>query len=386
MVSIDDYNEVKDCIYKDEHYSARDNGAVLRHQRVGMRKRKLDEVWSFGTPNIVTGYMDFCGERVHRIVATAFHGEAPSSQHVVDHLDTNRHNNRPDNLRWLTKLENILCNEITRKKVELICGSVEAFLNDPTLLFGYETVDKNFSWMKNVTPEEAKNCLDNWKHWAKTATPNPNYKKEERHVGDWIFDKPINVNNNRPKNTDPLIDDNIEAGYKKTDVTTFSENSDSNTIDTEEWLAQTYGKKDEIKEEPKYDDLSDSLTSSAKQRYWRTPTEFPCCPAEITDNGLEVYKDNLKEGELFSSNSFAKYYVIDKAIIPTKNDLIILCTNNEGEQVFGSYALCSVKIENGKFVHMSIKRYGSKDVATHFFNLIIGKEKWTEEDEIWWDT
>jgi len=385
MISVDDYKEVKDCTYKDVHYSARDNGAIMRHLRKGMRKRKLDEVWSFGTPNAVTGYMDFCGERVHRIVATAFLGEAPSSQHVVDHIDTNRHNNRPDNLRWLTKLENILCNEITRKKVELICGSVEAFLNDPTLLFGYETEDKNFSWMKNVTPEEAKNCLDNWKHWAKTAAPNPNYKKEEHHVGDWIFDKPINVNYNRQKNTAPLFVDNVEAENKKIDATT-SENTESNTIDTEEWLTKMFGKKGGIKEEPEYDGLYDSLTPSAKQRYWRTPTEFPCCPAEVTDKSLEVYKDNLKEGELFSSNSYDKYYVIDKAIIPDKNDLIVLCTNNEGEQVFGAYALCSVKIEKGKLVHMSIRRYGSKDVATHFFNLIIGKEEWTEDDLILWDT
>lgn len=384
MMKIDDYKEIRDCIYKDEKYSVRDNGAVMRHQREGMRKRKLDEVWSFGTPNVVTGYMDFCGERVHRIVATAFHGEAPSSQHVVDHIDTNRHNNRPDNLRWLTKLENILCNEITRKKVELICGSVEAFLNDPTLLFGYETEDKNFSWMKNVTPEEAKNCLDNWKHWAKTAAPNPNYKKEERHVGDWIFDKPVNVKNNRPMITTPHFVDKVEVGGKEI-YTTISEDSGSNSIDTGEWLAKTFGKKEEIKEELEYDGLSDSLTSSAKQRYWRTPTEFPCCPSEVTDNGLQVYKDNLKEGELFSSNNFAKYYVIDKDIIPDKNDLVVLCTNNEGEQVFGAYALCSVKIENGKFIHSSIRRYGSRDVATHFFNLIIGKEEWTDEDIISWD-
>ncbi len=81
MVSIDDYNEVKDCIYKDEHYSARDNGAIMRHQREGMRKRKLDGVWSFGTSNADTSYLDFCGERVHRIVATAFHGQATSEHH-----------------------------------------------------------------------------------------------------------------------------------------------------------------------------------------------------------------------------------------------------------------------------------------------------------------
>ena len=84
MVNIDDFNEVKDCNYKGEHYSARDNGAIMRHQREGLRKRKLDEVWSFGVPNIATGYMDFCGERVHRIVATAFHGPAPSTRLLAE--------------------------------------------------------------------------------------------------------------------------------------------------------------------------------------------------------------------------------------------------------------------------------------------------------------
>lgn len=285
----------------------------------------------------------------------------------------------------MTKLENILCNEITRKKVELICGSVEAFLNDPTLLYGYETEDKNFSWMKNVTPEEAKNCLDNWKIWAKTAAPNPNYKKNEHHVGDWIFDKPLNSNTARPINIVQETASHVQPKESESD-TSFLLEDERVKVDTEEWLTKTFGKKEEIKEEPEYDGLSDSLTPSAKQRYWRTPTEFPCCPQEVTEDGLDIYKENLKEGNLFSSNSFAKYYVIDKAIIPDKNDLIVLCTNNEGEQVFGAYALCSIKIENGKFVHMSIKRYGSRDIATHFFKLIIGEEEWTEDDEIMWDT
>lgn len=43
MVDIDDYIEIKECVYKDEHYSVRDNGAIMRHARDGMRKRKLDE-------------------------------------------------------------------------------------------------------------------------------------------------------------------------------------------------------------------------------------------------------------------------------------------------------------------------------------------------------
>lgn len=106
MVSVDDYNEVRDCIYKDEHYSVRDNGAIMRYPREGKRVRKDDYVWTFGKPNDKTGYMEIAGQRVHRIVAFAFHGNPPTDQHVVDHIDTNRRNNRPENLRWLTRLEN----------------------------------------------------------------------------------------------------------------------------------------------------------------------------------------------------------------------------------------------------------------------------------------
>ena len=29
----DDYSEVKECDYKDEHYSVRNNGAIMRHAR-----------------------------------------------------------------------------------------------------------------------------------------------------------------------------------------------------------------------------------------------------------------------------------------------------------------------------------------------------------------
>lgn len=376
MLNIDDYIEERECVYKDETYSARDNGAILRHQREGMRKRKLDEVWSFGIPNMVTGYMDFCGERVHRIVATAFHGPAPTEQHVVDHIDTNRQNNRPENLRWLTKLENILNNEITRKKVELICGSIEAFLENPSLLYGYETEDKNFSWMRNVTKEEAENCLKNWNNWVKSSSPSSNYKQEKRQVGDWIFS-----NKPKPNAPRPVIPSNKDQ--KVPVLQGQIEESNSVTIDTNEWINQTFGKdnKEVLQEE---DDWFESLTPSAKQSWW-TKTEFPCCPLEVTVDGLERYKENLKEGSIFSKNSYATYYVMDSKVVKEKNMLAILSTNNEGE-VFGAYSLAIVKIEKEKFCHISLKRYGDKEAASHFYKLIIGEEAWTEEDEIWWDT
>jgi len=383
MLSIDDYNEVKKCTYKDETYSARDNGAILRHQREGMRKRKLDDVWSFGTPNIATGYMDFCGERVHRIVATAFLGPAPSEQHVVDHIDTNRQNNRPENLRWLTKLENILNNEITRKKVELICGSIEAFLENPSLLYGYETEDRNFSWMRNVTKEEAKNCLENWNNWARSASPNPEHKKEAPHVGDWIYEKGASSKPTTSSKT-MAFDTNKDSFLHPSDDDELA-TTESQTIDTDEWLSQTFGQKEEVEAQKEDDDWFESLTPSAKQS-WPTKTEFPCCPKEVTDDGLEQYKENLKEGFVFSKNVYDNYNVIDTKVVKEKKMLAIISTNNKGEGVYGTYSVCIVKQSKGYFVHISLRRFGYREDASHFYKVLIGDETMTEDDEIFWDT
>ena len=111
----DDFNQEITCTYKDELYSVRDNGAVLRHAREGKRVRKYDNQWTLGKPDNKTGYSFISSVRIHRIVATAFHGEPPTKRHVVDHKDTNKRNNRPENLRWVTRLENILLNPITVK-------------------------------------------------------------------------------------------------------------------------------------------------------------------------------------------------------------------------------------------------------------------------------
>ena len=184
MVDINDFVQEKTCTYKDEDYLVRDNGAVMRMAPKGKKARPLDNIWTFGKKNNTNGYMTVGSHRVHIIVATAFYGPKDSKVYVVDHKDTNRCNNRVENLRWLTRLENVLLNEITRKKIEYICGSIEAFLQNPSLLRGHESEDPNFSWMRTVTKEEAENTLKNWKNLMERPKIDQGNSGQ---IGEWIF-------------------------------------------------------------------------------------------------------------------------------------------------------------------------------------------------------
>ena len=151
MIDVDEYKETTECVYKGEQYSVRDNGAVMRHLREGKRPRKDDGVWTFGVKNNANGYMLIGSHRVHIIVATAFYGERDSKVYVVDHIDTNRCNNRKENLRWLTKLENVLMNPVTLKRVTYLCGGdIMNFINNPSCLRDSNGTNSDISWMRTV--------------------------------------------------------------------------------------------------------------------------------------------------------------------------------------------------------------------------------------------
>jgi hypothetical protein len=47
------------------------------------------------------------GVGVHRLMAEAFHGPAPSPKHVAAHGDSNPKHNVPGNIRWATNKENM---------------------------------------------------------------------------------------------------------------------------------------------------------------------------------------------------------------------------------------------------------------------------------------
>ena len=321
------------CEYKGRVYKVRDNGAVCRLHKLGCPASKWDDIWTFGKPNDKTGYMEIAGERVHRIVAYAFHGNPPTDQHVVDHIDTNRRNNRPENLRWLTRLENALNNPITRARIENICGSIDVFLADPSVLRGHERLDPNFHWMRTVTPDEARTSLERLMKWAKEPT-----KSQGGSLGEWLFRE-------HQFSTPP---------YTPMQYQPFSPYQ----------LPET-----EVYEPPILDEETQSLTPNVVQINWKTPTEFPCCPQQFSGNPLEAYRANLKEGKVFSTNEYGDSNILKFGIY--QSELWVMCRTN---MVFKDYGFTQITYKDGIFYHRSKGVYDIGDEPHKMFDMIMDGE------------
>lgn len=322
----DDFKQEITCSYKDEQYSVRDNGAVLRHPRENGKVRPTDNQWTFGKPNAKTGYMEIASARVHRIVAMAFHGEPPTPEYVVDHIDTNKRNNRPENLRWVTRLENVLLNPITAKRITIVCGSVEAFLDDPTK-FRDKFPEPNYEWMCTVSSKEAQMTLNRFELWAK----NDNLPSGGK-LGEWLFGRNTLQNNSR----DTL---------------------------------------------PEAEELVVSNTSNAVQRNWQIPSEFPCCPQEYADEPLKSYSDNLKPDSIFCRNDVYSALVLKSAISIDKQSIYIITKSTFGKKAGKPWSLAKITFENAKFVHTSLGSFFKEEGAEKQFCLAQGLD-WDGADSI----
>ena len=318
--------EVK-CEYKNRIYKVRDNGAICRFPKNGCRASKWDNVWTFGTKNLSNGYMIHTGNiRVHQVVCTAFHGPEPHPNMVVDHIDTNRCNNRPENLRWLTRLENALMNEVTRKKIIYICGSIEAFIEDPSIL-RTKALSPDISWMRTVTKQEAANCKRHIDEWArKDSKPN----SSEKGIGGWIYNPLLN-------SSQKLWEEDIAESNEETNL-----------------------------------GLKDSLTPGAKQVNWKTPIEFPLIPKELTSSPLMDYLSNLQKGAIFTRNRWGEQPIYDAAISEDKTHIAVI-TKISGVKDFG---LAEVTFADGYFIHKSISTFFTEEGANKNLCLSVGRE-WT---------
>ncbi|MBN2863377.1 MAG: HNH endonuclease [Bacteroidales bacterium] len=320
-----DFRREAECVYKGEHYAVRDNGEVLRHARKGKPLRKYDNIWTKGVPNN-NAYMLIGSEVIHRIVAYAFIGEPPTAQHIVDHIDTNRQNNRPENLRWVTKFENALLNPITAKRIAIVCGSVEAFLADPTK-FRDKFPEPNISWMCTVSKQEAQISLKRMLTWARS-----NKRLSGGSLGKWIFYRGSKQNQN-------------------------------------------------VETMPKVPDIIKSKTLNAVQRNWRVPCEFPCCPPKYGEEPLTAYSEKLKKGSVFCRNDVYSSLVSKSAISDDRQSLFVVSESTEGENALKPWALAKITYENGMFVHTTIRTFFTQEGADKLFCLAQGIE-WTGGDSI----
>ncbi len=307
---VDSFNAEVACSYRGENYLVRDNGAVLRLARLGQRKRPLDDTWTFGTPSNHDGYMALSGHKLHRVVATAFHGEQPSKSHVVDHIDTNRRNNRPQNLRWVTRLENILLNPVTAKRIEYLYGSIEEFLADPQHpKNGSLTAD--FEWMRTVTAAEAEYSRERLLTWAAADTPKSGGK-----LGEWIFGR----------GAAPI-------------------------------------------EEPS-PQLVVSKTQGAVQRNWQVPAEFPLCPDTKDAAPLATYFARLTKDAVAVISPWGETKVGEVAMVNSGTAICLL--GEQGEDAIKPWSIAQITFENGQFVHESQGTFFMRDGAEKAFALAQG--------------
>ena len=339
MIDINNYKVEVTCEYKGEIYSVRDNGAIMRHPKKGCRIRPFDNKWTFGTKNENNGYMFFTSNiRVHQVVASAFWGHQKLEGMVVDHKDTNRCNNRAENLHWVTKLENVLNNPITRRRIINLCGSVAAFLDNPAML-RESSVDPNFTWMRTVSEEEAAKCKSNLERWSNEDADFIS-TSHGKGIGEWI--------------------------YK--DFQTINISHDWSQLSTQKPSAY------EQEEESALPLLVDSLTSNAMQEDWRTPTEFPLCPTDMLS--LETYYSSLEIGKVFSNNAYGTNSIIEFAISDDRKRLCVATHNPDGlKQWYITY----VYIMNDKYIHKNGGSFFEENGALKKITLFQGKE-WTGGD------
>lgn len=362
MVGINDYQEERECVYKGEHYSVRDNGAVMRHRKEGKAQRPLDEKWTFGRANEKC-YFEIAGVPVHRIVATAFHGEPKFADMVVDHIDTNHSNNRPENLRWLTRLQNVLENPITLRKIIHLCGSVESFLQNPNQMKSHF---QDCSWMHRMSKEEAEYSYKKWIERVNTPKEEKTYSPQEtiidvdshlRNIDTSTYVAQVNAQ--CEENTLEWATDYKISPYEEEQrIEKEKEEQRRLEYEQEEERIRNLPHDEKVKLGRAKPDVQSKNNPLAMQRKWRTPSIFMYCPTQMGNNPLEEYANAIEKGKLFAaSEGVYDNYVVDYHLNTSKTFLAIKShvVSNGSEYTKDSdnysFGVMGIYIENEKFIH-----------------------------------
>ena len=294
-------------------------------------------------------------------------------------------------------------NEITRSKIIYICGSIEAFIENPNIL--RERLDQvkepSLEWMRTVSPEEAKIAHENLKKFWEEQAQNP------RPLNGGALNERI-FQNQGVIQTESVI---TESNHNKTKESKHSLSNDeinellnqlqSNSVghnekdginllnywpSEDEWNnSQSLSQYDQEKQYEVSNKSNDPSIIKAKspetawQMNWKTPTDFLCCPNTIGNNPIEEYYNQIVIGGAYNSTI---YYgrnevqeVIDKAHTKENTIIVLSCNLNS----IKPYALCRIHYFEGKFIHESLGTFFEEDGGRKYFTLEQGLE-WAGED------
>lgn len=354
MANIDVFTRETTCEYKGELYSVRDNGAVMRHARQGMPFRKLDKIWTFGTKDS-KGYMKINKHRVHIIVAKAFIPCDKKGDVIVDHKDTNRCNNRVENLRWLTRLENVLMNEATLKRVTFLCGGdINKFIENPSCLKDLTGDNQDVMWMRTVSAEEAKMAWETISAWAKRPStflfpsmsrePVTDFEEwvhahELQQAQSFILEKHSNSEEVSFTSAQMNVEHQSETNINQPDLT------DADF----EFMLEIMGGVKSCPADFFAKETRESLTKGTLQVNFSEMMQFPLCP-DNPSGGLDSYAINLKKGEVFACSESGKVYVVDSVGWTIKFDALQIIAK-EQNSAYKSTNTFQISFENGTYLH-----------------------------------
>lgn len=295
-IPIDHYGSERELEYEGEIYLVRDNGAVYRKHGMDRRTNSFDETWTFGVLGQQGRYLCIGSAKVHRVVAIAFLGPPPSEEYVVDHINRDKTNNRVENLRWITRLENVMRHPGVRKRIISAYGSLDKYCEDPST--PTNELDPDFAWLRSFSKEEAQKSWNQIQKWTES----------DRFVTPGVLSNRVHGNLGPMPPTRPPLP---------------------------------------VPEKQ-------SLTPMAIQRKWNTPTEFPCCPNDIGQEPLEEYSRNLITDAVFSRDRYKESLVVMAEL--GDGFLSVLVASTE-KGAIKPWAVAKIIIENGKFVHESLGMY-----------------------------
>jgi len=239
-------------------------------------------------------------------------------------------------------MENLRDNPITMSKIETVCGSKEAFIEDPSLLFDRKPKTPNNAGLRPVNPEEAEAYKHNWMNWGNKPVEERRSNGGGGGQGEWMFSMP-------------------QKSWKQ------------HKAEIEEMNRRIWEEEHVLK---------DSLTPGAKQLNWVTPTEFPLCPVGGQERTLQAYLDNLVKGKVFTRTKYGDGgLVLECGINEAEKALYVLSQkgDEESREAVKPWALCKVTLQDGFFVHENKHSFFKKEGGQKNFTIAMGRE-WTGGD------